>query len=261
MVFNVIGKEEPNIDELKRQGLNPVDLHCHTEHSDSNAQVNDLIKKAAKLGVGLGITDHNEVKGALRAFRNKQNVLVVPGIELTSYEAKDFLFYFYDVKELDEFHRKYVRNYKIKNFGFNINKLRWTTEELLDLAGDYNCVVGLPHPFALKPKNSFVLMNKRKHLLKKVDLLEVFNGQQTQKANNKAWAWNRHLKKPFSAGSDCHTLFEMGRAVTAAAGDDVENFLKNVLKKKNKVVGCGLRWYERIIANGVLIKNNITLGR
>ena len=52
-------------------------------------------------------------------------------------------------------------------------------------------------------------------------------------------------------------MFEMGGVVTAAPGDDVESFLKAIVKKKNIVVGEELDWFSRLRANSVIFKNNL----
>ncbi|MFC1801691.1 PHP domain-containing protein [Nanoarchaeota archaeon] len=259
MKGNQLVRQRPKTRELIKQGFNPVDFHCHTEHSDGDVGVSDLIKKAAKLNIGIAVTDHNEIRGSIKAFNNNQNVFVIPGIELTSSETKDILLYFYDVGGLKDFYGKHVKNYKNYNFGFNLNRLKWNTEELLDLARGYNCIVGLAHPFTLRPKNSFDLLRGNENLMKKIDVVEVLNGQLVSHRNDQAFLWNKQLKKPISGGSDCHSMFEMGRVITAAPGDDVETFLNAIIKKKNLVVGEELNWFSRLKANGVIFKNNIRL--
>ena len=54
---------KPNHSLLRKQGFTSVDMHLHSNYSDGSANVISLLKKAKKMGIGLAITDHNEVAG------------------------------------------------------------------------------------------------------------------------------------------------------------------------------------------------------
>ena len=92
-----IGK--PNHFLLRKQGFTSVDMHLHSNYSDGSANVTSLLKKAKKLGIGLAITDHNGVQGALKAWNNMYGVLVIPGMEFTCAEGFHVLTYFYSIKD------------------------------------------------------------------------------------------------------------------------------------------------------------------
>ena len=58
-----------------------VDMHIHTEYSsDCFMSVKEIIKYAKKLNIGVAITDHNEIEGAIRAYEYAKNlnVLLIP---------------------------------------------------------------------------------------------------------------------------------------------------------------------------------------
>ena len=61
--------EKPDIRMLNSLGFNCYDLHYHTKHSDGKNGVKISIKKANRLGFGFAVTDHNEIKGSVDAFR------------------------------------------------------------------------------------------------------------------------------------------------------------------------------------------------
>ena len=55
-----------------------------------------------ELGIGIAITDHNEIKGAV-AIDEYKDLLTIPGIEITSAEGSHLLVYFYNINELKIF--------------------------------------------------------------------------------------------------------------------------------------------------------------
>src|SRR3989344_3739189 len=98
-----------------------ADLHCHTKYSDSYTQPMTLVKKSAKMGVGLAITDHNDIKGSLEASRNKLQVPVIPGMEVGVQEGPHILLYFYNMREMIDFYEKHVRSFKSRNPSHNLS--------------------------------------------------------------------------------------------------------------------------------------------
>ncbi|MCX6699838.1 MAG: PHP domain-containing protein [Methanomicrobiales archaeon] len=56
-----------------------------------------------KNGFGCAVTDHNEVSGALAACRERDDLLVIPGIEISTCVGPHILVYFYDPHDLDDF--------------------------------------------------------------------------------------------------------------------------------------------------------------
>ena len=96
--FHKIRFERPDLDELIKQ-YTVVDLHFHSKYSDGNNAVSSIAKRALELGIGIAITDHNEIKGAVEIDRYRE-LLSIPGIEITSREGTHLLIYFYEVKSL-----------------------------------------------------------------------------------------------------------------------------------------------------------------
>ena len=73
---NRIQFKKPNLPELIRQ-YTVVDLHFHTHYSDGNNSIEEIAKQAGKLGIGVAITDHNEIKGAVEidSYKNLEAFL------------------------------------------------------------------------------------------------------------------------------------------------------------------------------------------
>lgn len=66
----------------------PFELHCHTCHSDGSFTPEELVKAAANRGLaGIALTDHNTASGVGEAveYGKKYGVLVIPGIEWTTF--------------------------------------------------------------------------------------------------------------------------------------------------------------------------------
>lgn len=67
-----------------------LDLHVHSCYSeDAIGRPKEIIKYAMKRGInGLSITDHNSVKGSIKALEAKpKDFIVVPGIEISTQEG------------------------------------------------------------------------------------------------------------------------------------------------------------------------------
>ena len=141
----------PDYGELKRKGLTGVDMHFHTNHSDSHTRVKDALKLARFKGIGLSITDHNQVSGVLEARRLDSQVLSIPGIEVSAWDGPHILLYFFSVGDLEECYKKDIENKKSSS-PYLATKLK--TEDIVEIAGNYNCLTVAAHPFG------YLLFNK-----------------------------------------------------------------------------------------------------
>jgi len=60
-----------------------IDLHVHTRYSDSRASLSEVLEEAQRKGLdGLAITDHKTVKGALKAMKIQNRLIIIPGQEV-----------------------------------------------------------------------------------------------------------------------------------------------------------------------------------
>ncbi|NQV09043.1 PHP domain-containing protein [Candidatus Woesearchaeota archaeon] len=236
--------KRPRFKNISEEGYTAVDMHLHSEYSDSRTKVKNILRKAEKKGFGVSIADHNEIRGSLKALEQKE-VLVIPGIEVTSLEGFHLLFYFYQKDELEEFYEKFVNKYKSKNPMSRINR---NLNTLLNDAMDYNCVTCLPHPFAylwtnIKSKTKDM---RRMRFFKKIHAVEVLNGEVNRLRNLNAIELAIKAGKSYTAGSDGHMLIEIGTVVTLSKNNTVEGFLNSIKKKKNLVVGREKNLINRI---------------
>lgn len=168
-----------------------VEFHCHTVYSrDSSIEIEALITTARERGLErLAITDHNTIAGAIKAQALAPDLIVV-GEEVHT-ERGELIGYY--VKE------------EIPG-GLSV-------EETLRRFKEQGAFIGIPHPFDLR-RHGWRLLELLE-LLPEVDAVEVFNARCLRKAlNDHALAFAKKYEKPMLAGSDAHTLMEVGLAVT-----------------------------------------------
>jgi len=222
---------KPDIEKLRKEGYYCVDMHCHSRYSDGLTTIEGIYKRCKKLGIGVAITDHNECKGALKIVKYK-GLNAIPGIETTSKEGIHTLFYFYNTKELEEFHSKFIKN----NLSVNPHSdLKISVIELVENAKKYSCKICSAHPFAVGNTGIHKFLKNREYrkAFKKIDFIEAINSSNFHNMNAKAVKWGQKTGKPFTAGSDAHASCFIGNAVTASKSGD---FLDS-LKKHSLVVG------------------------
>lgn len=237
------------------KNMKKVDMHCHTNVSDGKNSAIDMIKQARKLKIGISITDHNEISSSVMAC--KELDFAIPGVELTSSDAIDFLAYFYDLRDMEDFYNKHIKGQHLSTKVFNLRKLKWSSAELLDDLKKHNCIVVLPHPFTIRPKNSFIYMNKNPSLLKYVDGIEAINSVMRHERNERAALWARELNKGVTGASDAHDVKYLGSALTASNAETVEDFLDNIAKKNNIVVGRSLDIIKKLHTSLGILRRNL----
>lgn len=240
--------KHPNHLELKNNGNTSIDMHYHTKYSDGTKKIPVVVKKAMRLKIGVAITDHNQIKGALEIDSHKE-ILSIPGIETTSKEGIHTLHYFYNASELTEFYNHNILPNKINDSHF----LDIPFHELFDLAKDYNCLTVAAHPYGISWTGICNPMHKEyisTKTLSKFDGIEVLNGGILKHMNKSALCLAQSLKKPITGGSDGHRLFELGKVLTYTKNQlDREGFLNAIKKHNSFVVGKESNVVEKIASN------------
>ncbi|MHA1501374.1 MAG: PHP domain-containing protein, partial [Candidatus Heimdallarchaeota archaeon] len=62
-----------------------IDMHTHTNYSDGTDSAEEIIRQAEKIGLdGIAITDHDTFEGLYEALEVETNLLIVPGIEVST---------------------------------------------------------------------------------------------------------------------------------------------------------------------------------
>lgn len=170
-----------------------ADLHVHTCFSrDSLTRLPDLIRVARARGLSkVAITDHNTIEGALRA-RELAPDLIIVGQEIDT-TMGELIAYF-----LQE----------------PIPRGLAPSEAILRLK-DQGAVIGVSHPFE-SLRSSALARGSMVEIIEAVEALEVFNSRcLRQRDNRRAREWAQRYGKLHTAGSDAHTLWEVGRGYVA----------------------------------------------
>jgi predicted metal-dependent phosphoesterase TrpH len=177
------------------QTLWKVDMHSHTRLSkDSLNNPRLLVETAAARGLqALCVTDHNGLAQALTlAALPDLPIRVIPSEEVKTSEG-EIIGYF-----LHELVPKGL-----------------SPEETVRRIHDQGGLTCVPHPFDRARSSSRLQTPALERLVAagQIDIIEVFNARATFAADNRQaleFAQRHHL--PMSAGSDAHTLVEVGRA-------------------------------------------------
>lgn len=165
-----------------------VDLHMHTSAShDCRSDPADVVARAREIGLDrIAITDHNEIEGALAA-RELDPVLVIVAEEVRTAEGLDLIGLW-----LEE---------RIAPGG--------TFAEVAEAIRAQGGVVYAPHPFDARRGADEAFYDG---VVDSIDAVEGFNARiHDESRNERAVAWAARHGLPLGAGSDAHTLGEIGR--------------------------------------------------
>ncbi len=231
--------KRPAPEELEEEGLHGVDMHCHTEHSDAPVKVSDALERARLRGIGLAITDHNEVSGSLAAVSQVTDSMIVPGIEVSAFDGPHILIYFYSSADLLDFYLKHIA---CKKQDSPYLAIRSTTADILDHAGEYSCICAAAHPYG------YLIFNKGvgrcveraylpEDIIPRFDALEAICGGMTRNGNIRAMHLAERYGLGIVGGSDAHLLYDYGNVLTFSPADSVGEFLDNIRKHRSFVIG------------------------
>ncbi len=248
--------QSPDIKQLC-QTATVVDLHFHSHYSDGANSPREIAQKAEALGIGVAITDHNSIEGAM-ALDRQTAVLNIPGIEITSREGAHILLYFYTARALSKFFDAHVQPVLGKE---RMSSIGLTMEEIIDRARPYEPVIIFPHPFCAMYTgicNPLFSQNRQEDLLGTVDGVEVINAGNLKKWNLKSALLGFNLNKIMTGGSDGHNIYHMGKALTCASTPpDRIAFLDALKSRENRIVGKEMDFIRKIASNGAKFPANM----
>jgi predicted metal-dependent phosphoesterase TrpH len=187
------------------------DTHVHTRFSDGRASIDQIVRHCRDRLIGLAVTDHNEIRGAVALFE-RDSVASVPGIEVGSEEGLDLLVYFCDPAVLEEFYIDAVEPHRRSRFMVR----SWVqASNCVRAAREMGGYISLAHPFAFGRKSLEYQERQRgprfvQEVLNGVDALELYNGGIPRLANTKAGDYAATAGKRLTVGSDSHRLGTIG---------------------------------------------------
>lgn len=235
--------DEPEISMLRASGNMCFDMHIHTNYSDGMNSVSEVLETAKDLGIGISITDHNEIKGSLYAKRlidknkNFSNIFLIPGIEVTVKENYHVLVYFTNFEDLSIFYLKAIKPF------LNVNTIRTKTNivalDMIKCAREFDSLIFLAHPFVI---TGIFVSGKGDHteILSEVDGFEIINGCIPESSNLKAIRWQNNFGNlNFCAGSDSHFKKFIGSSLTCTNNKikSIKDYFNTIRNRKHKIIG------------------------
>lgn len=167
-----------------------AEFHCHSYSSkDSLSSPKDLLAVMADRGLArLAITDHNVIGGALEAQALEPEKIIV-GEEIMTTRGE--LLTFFMKEEI---------------------RAGLTPEETIHLLRNQNAFISASHPFDSVRSGSWEEADLQA-IVPYLDAIEVFNARtMSNEPNKRATAFAEKNNLLGTAGSDAHSLMEVGRA-------------------------------------------------
>lgn len=253
---NRIRFERPELETLVKNRT-VVDMHFHSRYSDGLNDIPAIAERARRLNIGIAITDHNTVKGAVRIAEYK-DIFTIPGIEITSREGAHLLVYFHTIEDLVRFFETELVPY----LGRGTMSSSWLSmEALVASARQYSALTVFPHPYCAMFTgvcNPVFSRARQESLLSSADGIEVINAGNMHRWNLKSALLGFNMDTGLTGGSDGHNLFQMGKAVTCAScGKSPEEFLYAVRNRQVWVVGKEVNILRKMTATGMKIPTNL----
>jgi predicted metal-dependent phosphoesterase TrpH len=188
-----------------------ADLHVHTCYSmDCLSPLEQIVERCLELGINcIAVADHHTIAGALKLREIAPFKVIVAEEVLTPVGEIMGLF-------LSEAVPRGL-----------------SPQETISRIRSQGGLVGIPHPFGRSlPWNANPLTSAE--VLSQVDIIETFNSRTPFSSSNaRAGKLAREHGKAASAGSDAHTLGEIGRAyVEMPEFDGPDDFLNSLAQGK-----------------------------
>jgi len=215
-----------------------LDIHVHSSYSnDGSHSPEEILKHAKKIGLsGIAITDHNEITGSLKLWKDNkgsEDFVIIPGIEVSSSEGHILALGIMEPVPRD-----------------------LTPKETIDKIESLGGIAIASHPYRF-----WSGLGEKAVRRAGFSIIEVQNGRSLRKENNRARKLAEELRCGMTGGSDAHILDHLGKTVTemdvtSYKLDDVleEIRKKNTLasgehRKKTSTVGyvasCLYLWFKR----------------
>jgi hypothetical protein len=188
-----------------------ADLHIHTCYSiDCLTPLEQIVERCLKLGINcIAVADHNTIAGALKLREIAPFKVIVAEEILTPVGEIMGLFLGEEVSQ------------------------RLSPQETISRIRSQGGLVAIPHPFGRSlPWNANILTSTE--VLSQVDIIETFNSRTPFSSSiAKARKLAEEQGKAASAGSDAHTLGEIGQAyVEMPEFDGPHDFLNSLAQGK-----------------------------
>jgi predicted metal-dependent phosphoesterase TrpH len=212
-----------------------ADLHIHTRYSmDCTMPLENIIQRCQDKGINcIAIADHGTVEGALKIQDIAPFRVIVAEEILTPHGEIMGMFLKETIPSGD------------------------SVEQAIAQIKAQGGLVCIPHPFD-RFRKSALDSNKLNEIIKYVDIIEILNARITMNSDTvKAQTLAIKYTLPGSAGSDAHTLHEIGNAyVEMNEFKGSEDFLQ--MLAKGKIIGHRTNPLVHITSSLARIKSNFS---
>ena len=196
-----------------------LDLHLHSQYSeDGSGTPKEIIRILQRKGLnGSAFTDHNTVKGGLKAVKDApKGFIVIPGIEISS---KDGHIIGLNVKEVVPKKLSAVE----------------TIEKIIEQGG----TPIIPHVYR---NMSGIKKENLKKIHNNLSAIEVFNSCSTLNTNLRMGKLAKQFNLGGTGGSDSHLPEYVGEGYTVVNSTDfsIDSIITQIEKKKTWGEGCSL---------------------
>lgn len=213
----------------------PVELHTHTNHSDGDFTVEELIQNAIDFGYkALIMTDHNTSSGFYEAIDKEfdKKILIMKGMEWTTYFGHMLAL---DADEIVDWRCAAVNN----------------IDQYIDRIKQVNGLVGIAHPYAVgSPMCTGCHWDFKVDNWANIDYIEIWNSGMPDKIfwNDLAYElWTNLLKEGYhiscASGRDWHKMegSNVNTPVTyiGVTGELSLSSMKDALRKGSMYVSLG----------------------
>ena len=167
-----------------------AEFHCHSVYSpDSLVKIEDLIETCQARGIRkVAITDHNSIAGALIASKLAPDMVIV-GEEIETTEGE------------------LIAYFMTEEIPYGLPPI-----EVIKRLKDQGAFISISHPFD-EQRNGHWNAEKIEEILPDLDAIEVFNARcLSPRYNQTAADFAKKHQISGLAGSDAHSLSELGRA-------------------------------------------------
>ncbi len=187
------------------------DLHIHSVHSgDSKCRPEDIVRAAEKKGMdGIAILDHNTIEGYRRAKRVDTELIIVPGMEVSTSQGH------------------------ILALGLREDIVRQkTVSGAIKTIRGHEALAVAAHPYRF-----WSGLGEKNVLKHDWDAIEGMNGRGWSTRNKQAQDLAKRLDLPMIGGSDSHQLKTVGKSYTIM--ENVEDWRDVIQKVKKGETGVG----------------------
>jgi predicted metal-dependent phosphoesterase TrpH len=192
-----------------------ADLHIHTQYSvDCRTPLEKIINRCQKLGINcIAIADHGTAEGALK-MQEMAPFKVIVAEEILTTQGEIMGMFLKETIESQE-------------------NSRLTPEEAVRRIHEQGGLVNIPHPFETI-RGSALKEKALDEIAADIDLVEVLNSRSPREANSrKARDFAAKYGIPGGAGSDAHSVYEIGNAyVEMPEFNNPEEFLQALARGK-----------------------------